>query len=624
MLSIKMRVTLGLVSIAILVGACVIPVLSAVQLTLELERNNAAEVLEKTLSEGDLFQQFAGRAISPLNQTWKVALAISLSPNASRAWQKFYEQREPSPRPLIYRVAGIVGLVGVLIAFKAKSAAISIHYGSRWATYRELKKNFLRKLNHPDFDAGILLAGWPKSNRFVGTFPGQLKRLETMHTAVIAATRSGKTLMLVTNLVRWRGSAVVIDPKSELRNMTATVRQRFDQRIVTLDPRGYGDQIDIIACVGDDEDGIAGLVELLLDVKKQSNPAFALRAVPGGIAAIQAARVVGCSPWQFIRDHIHDPQVFAQAIYDSGDARARFNLALFLAGDWGVKANRERILSDRFFTSSWGTFTSELRTVLTDGVCAMFGGSSFKPEDLLNQKLTAYLMFDDKAGSSKSLSMLLYAINRKIKTLADAKPNIKKRSRVLFVLEELGSVPMPGLPEEITTASGRGVTFLYVIHDLPQLDGLYGSSSAKTILNNTGAKVFYGTSDPTTAQYVESVMGYTSVSDVRISKGARGKQAGDSESIGHYKRELMPAHEMYSLKPDEVVVEYRPHRVRAKRVNWLEISELKNLPAVPPLEPAARIVDVRAKGQLDSSRNRKIDDTDETTGVKKTYFGLDE
>jgi Type IV secretory system Conjugative DNA transfer len=624
MLSIKIKFALSIISTAMIGGAVYKPSSSAFLLAKDFQIKGWGRVLEHRATYGNLMDQFLLKRLRPFNQPWRVGAGVALSTQYGKTWNQFYAAREPSPRPMVYMVIGLVGFAGLMVALKKPSKKPSTHYGAQWSSKKELD-NFLRRLGHRKLDNGLMLASWPNSTLFLATFPGQLKRLETMHVAVIAATRSGKTLMLVTNLVRWRGSAVVIDPKSELRNMTATVRQSLGQRIVTLDPRGFGDTIDIIASVGDNEDGIAGLVELLLDVKRQSNPAFALRAVPGGIAAIQAARAIGCSPWKFIRDQIHDPQAFAQAIYDSGDARARFNLALFLAGDWGVKANRERILSDRFFTSSWGTFTSELRTVLTDGVCAMFGGSSFKPEDLLNQKLTAYLMFDDKAGSNKALSMLLYAINRRIKSLADGNPKAKNQGRVLFVLEELGSVPMPGLPEEITTASGRGVTFLYVIHDLPQLEGLYGARGAKTILNNTGAKVFYGTSDPTTAQYVESVMGYTSVSDVRISKGAQGKQAGDSESIGHYKRELMPAHEMYSLKPDEVVVEYRPHRVRAQRVNWLAIPELKKLSVVPPLEPAARIVDVRAEVQLDSSQNPNIDDTDEVAGeVKKTYFGLDE
>jgi type IV secretion system protein VirD4 len=623
MFSIKIRTVVGLVSMLILATAIALPVRSAIQLTAERQQDSVAETLERELSHGNPIQRYVHNELRSLDSTWKFALAIAVSPQQTQIWLARFEELEPSPRPLVYRLAGIFGLFGLLIAFKAKSAAISIHYGARWATRRELKKNFLRKLSHQDFEVGLLLASWPKSALFFGTFPGQLKRLETMHTAVIAATRSGKTLMLITNLIRWRGSAVVIDPKGELRNLTGRIRQKAGQRIVTLDPRGYGDTIDIIAAVGDTEDGISGLVELLLDVKKQSNPAFSLRAVPGGVAAIQAALALRRSPWRFIRDHIRDPRVFAQAIHDSGDAQAQHNLALFMAGDWSVKANHERLLADRFFASSWATFTSEMRTVLTDGVCKMFGGSSFKPEDLLKQKLTAYLMFDDKAGSSKSLSMLLYAINRNIKSLADANPNIKNRARVLFVLEELGSVPMPGLPEEITTASGRGMTFLYVIHDLPQLEGLYGTRGAKTILNNTGAKVFYGTSDPTTAQYVEAVMGYTSVSDVRISKGARGKQANDSESTGQYKRELMPAHEMFTLEPDEVVVEYRPHKIRAKRVNWMEIPAMKNLHKIQPLEPAKPIVVTRVK-PTETAEPEKLTGNQGQDDAAKTYVDLDE
>jgi type IV secretion system protein VirD4 len=255
-------------------------------------------------------------------------------------------------------------------------------------------------------------------------------------------------------------------------------------------------------------------------------------------------------------------------------------------------------------------------------VCNMFGASgraTFQPEDMFDQKVSVYLMFDDKAGSSRSLTVLLYAINRKIKSLADANPD--RSNRILFVLEELGSVPMPHLPQEITTASGRGITFLYATHDIPQLEELYGVRGAKTILNNTGAKVFYATSDQTTAEYVEKVMGYISVPDVRVNRSAREGRSGNAESTGHYKRELLPAHEMFTLQPDEVIVEYRPHKIRGRRVNWRDIPELKNLDKLQPLKPSKPILAV-------GPTSEKVGEADQITAARDdqggTYIDLDD
>jgi type IV secretory pathway TraG/TraD family ATPase VirD4 len=615
--TIKQRIVLGLISSAMIGAAIAVPTVSAYKLGHEFQRLNWGRALEYEATHGSPLDRLLLTRLRPYNQPWRVIAGLALSSKFSKTLYSNFSLREPAPRPTIYMVIGLLGFAGLMIAGKAKTTKFSVHYEARWSTQSELR-NFLRPLQHKDFDQGLLLAGWPNSRLFFGTFPGQLQRLETMHTAIVAATRSGKTLMVVTNLVRWQGSAVIVDPKSELRGLTARVRKNAGQRIITLDPRGNGDTMDLFASIGANEDDLAGLAKLLLGVKEQSNPAFALRAVPGVVAAIQAAVATNVSPLRFIRNHIRDPLVFAQAIFDSDDAQALFNLSLFLAGDWAVKANHERLLSDRFFTSSWGTFSSELREVLTDGVCAMFGGSDFKPEDLLTERVTTYLMFDDRAGSSKALSMILYAITARIKTLVDANPRIRKH-RVLYVLEELGSVPMPNLSKEITTAAGRGLTFLFVIQDIPQLEGLYGPHGASTILNNSGAKVFYGTSDQTTAQYVESVLGYVSVPDVRVSD--RVQSGKGSESTGQYKRELLSASEMFVLKPDEVIIEYRPHKIRANRVNWREIPELRNLDKIPPLEPAAPIRKSHPQPDLDSSVNAGAPQEDVATD---DYIDLDD
>jgi type IV secretion system protein VirD4 len=57
------------------------------------------------------------------------------------------------------------------------------------------------------------------------------------HVLTIAGSRTGKGVsLLVPNLLRYDGSAIVIDPKGELARVTARARRQKGQKVVVLDP----------------------------------------------------------------------------------------------------------------------------------------------------------------------------------------------------------------------------------------------------------------------------------------------------------------------------------------------------------------------------------------------------
>ncbi|MBW0106077.1 type IV secretory system conjugative DNA transfer family protein [Pseudonocardia sp. KRD291] len=77
------------------------------------------------------------------------------------------------------------------------------------------------------------------------------------------------------------------------------------------------------------------------------------------------------------------------------------------------------------------------------------------------------------------------------------------------VLDELtNSTPMPGLPDVISDAAGRGVLTHWAVQSVAQLQGAFGEGPAAALLENSSTKVvFGGISDATTLRWLSTVFG---------------------------------------------------------------------------------------------------------------------
>ena len=62
---------------------------------------------------------------------------------------------------------------------------------------------------------------------------------DNRHVVTVAGSRAGKSATsLMSNLLTWDGSAIVIDPKGELATNTAKWRAKLGQDVYILDPFG--------------------------------------------------------------------------------------------------------------------------------------------------------------------------------------------------------------------------------------------------------------------------------------------------------------------------------------------------------------------------------------------------
>jgi type IV secretion system protein VirD4 len=77
----------------------------------------------------------------------------------------------------------------------------------------------------------------PGGKILVGALADKLVGIEdNRHVLTVAGSRAGKSVMLIGNLLFYRGSILATDPKAELANITAARRERLGQRVHVLDP----------------------------------------------------------------------------------------------------------------------------------------------------------------------------------------------------------------------------------------------------------------------------------------------------------------------------------------------------------------------------------------------------
>lgn len=102
---------------------------------------------------------------------------------------------------------------------------------------------------------------------------------------------------------------------------------------------------------------------------------------------------------------------------------------------------------------------------------------------------------------------------------------------LLIVLDEAANMPLPMLPEYVSTLAGMGVQLITVFQDFGQLYGNYGPHLGGSIINNhTSRLLFRGLAEETTSNWVETATGQEEVHTIQTS------EAGDGHSVHDTKR----------------------------------------------------------------------------------------
>jgi type IV secretion system protein VirD4 len=449
---------------------------------------------------------------------------------------------------------------------------------ARWATSHEVLSTLTYS---PDGKNSQMVLG-EIDGTLIGTRPD-----EDRHLLTVAGSRAGKSVSaIIPNLLEYRGSALVADPKAELANDTALRRANgLGQRVYVLDPFDKASEgvkkAGLLASFNplgilSDSDSLVEDAELIADaivIPSGGDTHWdesAKRFLQGVVLHVATfPRYHDKRNLCTVRDLLNfgcevdptsltpDQMLGLLPVWENGPAPGGINgllLEMMLneeahgvvraaAIDLEAKPDKERdsVLSTVRRQTAFLDLP-RMRAVLVEG-------TFFKTISDLSILKTA------KGGATIYLCLpagYMRICNRWLRLFVDLAlkamerhDSIKPPAPVLFCLDEF---PVLGYMPQIETAAGQlagfGVRLWPIVQDLTQLKALY-KDRWETFVGNAAVVQFFGNSDLTTLKYMSELVGKVAISVKNrrqiTSKGRGDGDTGISRSIQSF--DLLPVHE---------------------------------------------------------------------------------
>lgn len=335
---------------------------------------------------------------------------------------------------------------------------------------------------------------------------------DSRHMLTIAGSRAGKgATVIIPNLLLWKGSALVIDPKGTNAIVTANRRRKMGQNVYLIDP------FDIV----DDEDKASFNPLSLLDpdspvIREQINVIAEALVVPDEnqkekhwddgartVIAGMLAHLITSDKYEnptlpMLRDLISidtDKQAELWAEMSFNDAAGRLPMDAANRLIRGAGTNEiSSILSNADKHTEW---------LSSPAIKETLSSSSFSFEDLKDEPTTIYLVLPPQFLETHNRFLRLF-VNLAISSMA---VEGKAKEPVLLLMDEFLAL---GKMEEVEKAFGLMAGYNLVmwpfVQDYGRLKHLYGSSVNAFIANSRAIQVF-GVGDEETKEFVNKHIG---------------------------------------------------------------------------------------------------------------------
>lgn len=343
--------------------------------------------------------------------------------------------------------------------------------------------------------------------------PGTVAYKGDSHLMTVAPTGSGKgRSVIIPNLLHYKGSVIVVDPKGENYAVTADWRRKMGQKVIVLDPfRVSGEHsdglnpLDIFSLPNANIESDAQMIaELLAEGNKFAKDPFWDLSAGGLISGILAyiASVLEKEDWSFnkLKDILMgDDVVYNLAvILDSNGKKmskmAHQELAAFL--QMPEKETRPSVLA---------TALTYLKAFTSEQVASTLAKSSFDLREVVEgDPLSIYIIVPpDKLKSHRAILKLWIGTLMKAITSRKEIPD----RRTLFILDEcaqLGNFPF--LDTAISLLRGYGLQTWTFWQDLAQLRKNY-EIEWPTMVNNSAVVQVFGTKNNNVASEFANLVG---------------------------------------------------------------------------------------------------------------------
>lgn len=491
----------------------------------------------------------------------------------------------------------------VLIRRDSRSPSEIAHGSSRPATYRELKD--LDMLGHRD--GAVVLGSFAR-----GTQVLPVTDTSDHHVLILMPSGAGKTSgPLVSTLLTNLDSAVVLDPKRELFELTAGWRAARGHRVIYFSPTTkatlrWNPLAEIT--LGDSE---LAEIQILADNlvtypashredhwTSAARDLFRLMALhtlySQGVPTLGTVRTL--LSWSGGIRHLCTQLMGATHNEDwtrewvdpaSGKPTQTHPEVLTLARRFHETPQREMgsiVSTLQNFLSLWGDPLIQANT----------SGLDFSVDDLLaKEPVTLYvaLPYGDLKPLAPLLRMFLALLTRRLTrdpelldTDAGAEAN---RPPIHFVLDEFASLGrVPILEEMLAFFRGYSIRTLIAVQDLPQLHRLYGTH--ESITGNCQIHVCASTLSPSTRRHASRLSGETTVRYHRRAVSKKGGFSRRSTTVSptEVKRQLLTEGEIGTLPPEDLLI-YKTgaHPILARKAPYWKDPELLSRTRIPAPEP---------------------------------------
>lgn len=391
----------------------------------------------------------------------------------------------------------------------------AIHGSAKFDTEDDLKANELSYVRDfascPEIPNGIFLGGLDEGTPR-GAFPKKAVYWSgESHLLTIAPTRTGKSLsMIIPNLLRYRGSSVVLDPKGELFKATSKWRENIGQSVYLLNPfdidglQGATARYNPLDNVksGDDANQLANRFFPKSKTEKKKEDFFDNEARSFlGAVILYFAKYAPEHDRNFpaLRDAVAglskktDPLI--RRMGATNDPLIVNRIKSFLAKNAETGLPR---LSD--------SLDSKLEIFDGEGIRKTTGHtSSFDFKSLKDEPATVYIAIPlDRMEASAFYISLLVSDALAAMISNPKKPEIP----VLFMLDEfLALPPMPEIVSALRTHANAGARLWFFLQDKPSIEAKYPEDWSSFF--QAEVKCYFGTDDFKTAQYISETLGTT-------------------------------------------------------------------------------------------------------------------
>lgn len=388
---------------------------------------------------------------------------------------------------------------------------------------------------------------------------------------IIAGSGSFKTMgFTVPAMCTWRGSAVVLDPSTQVGRMVESLRRDMGHQVALLDPHRATGTFNVLGCI--DLTHPLAIVHLLefIDWCVPSQEDAGGDDKNGKFFVMTAKEVAVC--------------VLADMLYDESLPRAQrtvreWRRRLVVPEDEmkkslaAVYANSpSRYARDlagtimRTFKETWSSIykhvTSDTAWLSIPAYADLLSGDSFDPADLTRGKLTVIVQIPDEAmKATPAVARVIIGALARTVMRADG----KVATPIPFILDEmdlLKNMPILAVLRDMGRKSGAPIFPMW--QSTGQIEKTWGKDGKRSWYASAAWRLYAMVNDEDTALEVSHRCGTytvlartegTSISTQAAFSTTGSRTRGVSGNVSEQRRDLLSPYEVQtSLRPDEAIV----------------------------------------------------------------------